>query len=116
MSIPPDHLDPLFERWRTRVPRLGAPLTADVWRRIRTAQDEERPGLFAALGAAFARPSFAAAFVTACVLAGLFFAEMRLSRLHAERNVQLARSYVRLIDPLLNNRLPGEVSAAAPHQ
>jgi hypothetical protein len=30
---------------------------------------------------------------------GLFLAEARLSRLQAERNVQMARQYLRLIDP-----------------
>ncbi len=116
MHSPPDHLDPLLERWRALAPKLETPLTPDVWRRIRTARGEERPGLLAALGAAFARPSFAVAFVTACVLAGLFVAELRVSRLQAERNVQLARSYVRLIDPLLNNLPSGGITVAAPHQ
>lgn len=116
MHSPPDHLDPLLERWRALAPKLETPLAPDVWRRIRTAQGEERPGLLAALGAAFARPSFAVAFVTACVLAGLFVAELRVSRLQAERNVQLARSYVRLIDPLLNNLPSGGITVAAPHQ
>lgn len=50
---------------------------------------------------AFARPSFAAAFVIACVLLGLFLAEARLSRLQVERNTDLAKRYLRLIDPLL---------------
>jgi hypothetical protein len=116
MRTPPDPLDPLLERWRTLAPKLETPLAPDVWRQIRTARGEERPGLLAALAAAFARPSFAAAFVTACVLAGLFFAEMRVSQLQAARNVQLARSYVRLIDPLLNNVPPGAIAAAAPRQ
>jgi len=116
MRSPPDHLDPLLERWRALAPKLETPLAPDVWRRIRTAQGAERPCLLAALAAAFARPSFAAAFVTACVLAGLFVAELRVSRLQAERNVQLARSYVRLIDPLLNKLPPGAIAAAASHQ
>lgn len=51
---------------------------------------------------AFARPSFAAAFVIACVLLGLFLAEARLSRLQVERNTDLAKRYLRLIDPLLS--------------
>lgn len=53
--------------------------------------------------AGFAQPAFAFVFVTACVLLGLLLAEIRLSRLQADRNMQLARSYVRLIDPLLEN-------------
>jgi hypothetical protein len=36
------------------------------------------------------------------MLLGLFLAEVRLSRLHAERSVQLAQSYLRLIDPLID--------------
>jgi hypothetical protein len=53
------------------------------------------------LDLAFARASFATAFVIACALLGLFLAEMRVSRLHRERDHQLAESYLRLIDPLL---------------
>ncbi len=53
------------------------------------------------LDAAFARPSFASAFVAACVLLGLFLAEARLTRIHAAQGAQLARSYLQLIDPLL---------------
>ena len=52
--------------------------------------------------AAFARPSFVVAFIAACMLLGLFLAEVRLSRLHAERGVQIAQSYLRLIDPLMD--------------
>jgi hypothetical protein len=36
------------------------------------------------------------------MLLGLFLAEVRLSRLHAERGVQIAQSYLRLIDPLMD--------------
>ena len=50
----------------------------------------------------FSRPSFAVAFVAACMLLGLFLAEVRLSRLQAERSAQLAQSYLRLIDPLMD--------------
>jgi hypothetical protein len=36
------------------------------------------------------------------MLLGLFLAEMRLARLHAERGAQIAHSYLRLIDPLID--------------
>lgn len=62
----------------------------------------ERPGLLARLDAVFSRPSFAIAFVAACMLLGLFLAEVRLSRLQAARSAQLAESYLRLIDPLID--------------
>ena len=51
--------------------------------------------------AGYHRASFAAAFVVACALLGLFLAELRVSRLHRDRDHQLAESYLRLIDPLL---------------
>jgi len=51
--------------------------------------------------AAFARPSFAAAFIAACVLLGLFLAEVRSSRLQSKYGAQLAQNYLHLIDPLL---------------
>ncbi len=47
-----------------------------------------------------ARPAFAAAFVAACLLLGLFLAEIRLTRLQAERTAALEQSYLRLVDPL----------------
>ena len=37
------------------------------------------------------------------MLLGLFLAEMRLSRLQAARGVQIAQSYLRLIDPLMED-------------
>ncbi len=116
MSLPPDHLDPLFDRWRAEAPRLAAPLAPEVWRRIRAGRDGREPRGLAAFAAAFARPSFAIAFVSACVLGGLFFAELRVSRLQAERNTQLARSYVRLIDPLLNSLPPAGAKVGTSHR
>ena len=116
MQSPNDPLDPLLERWRDATPAPPGPLAAEVWRRIAAAESPERPGLLARIEAAFARPSFAFTFVTACVLLGLFVAEVRLSRLQAERNTQLARSYLHLIDPLLEG--DGVVSrevAPTPH-
>ena len=107
MQDTPDSLQPLLERWRAVVPPLDAPIAPEVWRRIRAAQrPEARADWRARLEAVFAQPAFAGAFVTACVLLGLFLAEMRVSQLQADRNAQLARSYVRLIDPLLENPRP----------
>lgn len=89
------------------MPPLRGSVAPEVWRRIREADSAGRtsPGRFR-LEMAFARPSFAAAFVTACILAGLFLAEMRLTRLEVTRNAQLARSYLRLIDPLIAGAPP----------
>jgi hypothetical protein len=56
----------------------------------------------------FLRPAFAAVFVAACVLLGLFLAEVRVSRLHHDRDAQLLDSYRRLIDPLLTAVPPPE--------
>lgn len=96
-----DPLDPLLDRWN-RVPSAPHRLEAEVWRRIAVEEsDEQRPSLWDRIDAVFRRPSFACAFVVACMLAGLFVAEARLSRLHDERSAQIARSYLRLIDPLL---------------
>lgn len=114
MPTPRDPLDPLLERWRDAPPAPPGPLASEVWRRIAAATPPARPGLLAQIEAAFGRPSFAVAFLTVCVLAGLFAAEVRISRLQAERNTQLARSYLHLIDPLLEGVASSEVKGA-PH-
>lgn len=92
-----DPLDSLLERWRGAAPPMGASVAPEVWQRIAAA----RPRWWERMELAMARPSFAAAFVIACVLLGLFLAEARISRLQSERSAQLAESYLRLIDPLL---------------
>ena len=100
MHPPPDPLDSLLDRWK-QTPEPPPYLTAEVWRRIAVLDSRaEPPGFLARLDAVFARPSFAITFVAACMLLGLFLAEVRLSRLEAERSAQLAQSYLRLIDPL----------------
>lgn len=105
MSIPPDEPDPLhrlLDRWGETTPPPPGQLSAEVWRRI--AHDRTStaaPGWMDRLHAIFARPSFTAAFVAACVLLGLFLAELRSSRRQAEYGAQLAQGYLRLIDPLL---------------
>lgn len=102
---PRDSLDDLLDRWQ--LPPAGVP---DLRGAIRTAiaatPTATRPPWWRSLEAAFARPSFAAAFIAACVLLGLFLAEARVARLHAEHGAEIARSYLQLIDPLLD---------AAPH-
>lgn len=97
---PPDPLDPLLGRLS---PPRTAPIGKEVWSRI-AGNDREarsRSGLWAAIESVFRQPAFALAFVVACGLLGLLLAEMRVSRTHAERDVQLVRSYMQLIDPLL---------------
>jgi hypothetical protein len=102
MHPPSDPLDTLLDRLR-ETPEPPPHLKKEVWRRIAVVESEaERSGLWARIEAAFAVPSFSVAFVAVCMLLGLFLAEVRLSRLHAERSVQLAQSYLRLIDPLID--------------
>lgn len=97
MTPPGDPLDPLLDRLGPE-PELPAGLAQKVARRI--AQRRRRLSWIARMDAAFARPSFAAAFVAACTLLGLFLAEARLSRMHAEQANQVARDYLQLVDPL----------------
>ena len=89
-SVPPDPLDPLLDRWGQ--PPVFRPLAADLRARLTPAPVGET---------IFLRPAFAAVFIAACVLLGLFLAEVRVSRLHQDRDAQLLDSYRRLIDPLL---------------
>lgn len=101
-STPPDPLDPLLDRW-SATPEPSPRLAAEVWQRIAAHEAATRtaPRWLAAVDAWFARPSFAVLFLVSCALLGLFFAEVRVSRLQRERNAELARSYLQLIDPLL---------------
>jgi len=113
MPPPRDPLEHLLEYWRDAPPPAG-PVGPEVWRRIAAAKTwKERPDWLVQLEAVFARPSFAFVFVTACVLLGLFLAEARLSRLQAEQNVEMARQYLRLIDPAFAETQP-RGSPAAP--
>jgi hypothetical protein len=100
MSPPDDPLDSLLERWRSAPPRAPS-VAPEVRRRLAAAP---APGFFERLAADIARPAFAITFVAACALLGLFLAEVRISRLQAARNRQLAESYVRLIDPTYSGR------------
>jgi hypothetical protein len=105
----PDPLEPLLERWEQETPPQPRSVAPDVWQRIEnTARVRRTPvsGWLASLHAAFARPSFAAAFVAACMLLGLFLAEVRGSRWQSEQGARLVQSYLRLIDPLLGETDP----------
>jgi len=105
MPTPPDPLDPLLQHWGKPPPLT--PLSAEVWRRIAAAEAATAaPGWRQAVVTAFSRPSFAVAFVAACMLLGMFLAEVRISHLHHDRDVQLLQSYLRLIDPLVSNPTP----------
>jgi hypothetical protein len=95
-----DPLDELLDR-ADNVPEIPPHLAARVQRRIAERDVACAGGWLARVDAVFARPSFATVFVTACMLLGLFLAEARLTRIHAERGAQIARSYLQLIDPLI---------------
>lgn len=102
-----DPLDKLLDGWKQ--PPLPPPhLRAEVWRRIAVAEPVDEGSIWKRLDAVFARPSFAVAFVAAFMLAGLFVAEVRLSKLHAERSAALAQSYLKLIDPLITDNQAGD--------
>ena len=104
---PSDSLEPMLARWGQGGPRLPGSVAPEVWRRI--AEGERRraaPGWGERVHAAFARPSFATAFCAACMLLGLFLAELRSSRLRTEDNARVAQNYLRTIDPLFAESAP----------
>jgi hypothetical protein len=100
MNFPVDPLDELLNRCQP-APEPPAQLAAKIRRRFAERRTLAGPAWPDRLDAVFARPSFAAAFITACMLLGLFLAERRVSRMHEAQGVQIARSYLQLIDPLL---------------
>lgn len=104
----PDPLDPVFDRWRASAPEPSDQLESTVWRRLAAAAPPvpARVGLLAGIEAMFARTSFKAAFVTACVLLGLFLAETRVSRLQTKRSGEFVLSYLRQIDPQFDAAVP----------
>lgn len=108
MPPPIDPLDAALEELRS-TPLAPPSLRREIWQRIAAAEsaDAEPAGWFDRISTAFARPSFAIAFVAACMLLGLFLAEVRVTRTESERSRQIAQSYLALIDPLLtSNRSP----------
>lgn len=88
-----DPLDPLLDRWGTSP--VVHPLAGEVRRRLGAADARRTPASI------FSRPAFAAVFAAACILLGLFLAELRVTEQHRQRDAQLLESYRRLIDPLL---------------
>jgi hypothetical protein len=112
MKPPPDDpLDRLLDQWSTN-PDPSPRLRADIWQRIAT---NERSARFDNSGwTTFAlwleRPAFAMTFVAACALAGVVLAELRIGQIQRERNAQLARSYLELIDPLVTESEPTQRS------
>jgi len=101
MKTPPDPLDPLLDRW-SETPEPSPRLAANIWQQIATHEQAGPISWRQSIEAWFGRPMFAVGFITACALLGLFVAELRVSQLQRERNAQLARSYLLLIDPLFN--------------
>jgi len=103
MPSQPDPLDPLLDHW-SKTPDPSPRLASEVWRRIALAEKDEAEaqGFWGGLEAWFSRPPFAVMFVASCALLGLFLAEVRVNHQQRERSTQLARSYLQLIDPLLN--------------
>lgn len=100
-----DPLDDLLDRWHPPA-NIVPDLKPEVRREIAALRTISRDSWLTRLETAFARPSFAITFVAACVLLGLFLAEARVSRLHAEYGAQIARNYVQLIDPLIDTAGP----------
>jgi len=103
MNSPQDPLDAMLDTLHASTPAQPESVQQEVWRRIahgdQTASDACVPW-WHRLEAAFSRPAFAATFVAACLLLGLFLAEVRLTRAQAERTAALEQSYLRLVDPL----------------
>ncbi len=110
MNLPVDPLDELLNRLPP-APEPPAELAAKIHRHLAAQSAAVPSSWLLRLDVVFGRPSFAAAFIAACVLLGLFLAEARLSRWHAARGAEMARSYVQLIDPLLD---PAPPAAATP--
>lgn len=100
MSPPTDPLD-LLEELRSPPP-VPPGMRREVWQRIAASETSltESPAWSARLVAAFTRPSFALAFVAACMCLGLFLAEWRVAQAEVARSHQIAQSYLALIDPL----------------
>jgi hypothetical protein len=114
MNDPNDPLEPLMERWARATPPQPESVAAEVWRRIAHGEDRRTAWTcFRDFEALCARPVFAVTFVAACVGFGLFLAEIRLSRAHAERSAHLERSYLELVDPLLAARAEAANDLAA---
>ncbi len=105
MNSTPDPLESALEALRLATPPQPESVQREVWRRIahgeQAGQSIDLPW-WRRLESAFTHPAFATAFVAACLLLGLFLAEVRLTHLERERTAALEQSYLQLIDPLLN--------------
>lgn len=96
---PQDPLDALLDRRGSAPPPENIDRT--VWRRIALLESAEPPRAGALIETWFARWPFATLFLVSCALVGLFLAEVRVNQRERERSEQLARSYLVLINPLL---------------
>jgi hypothetical protein len=97
---PKDPLDDLLDRWIPACP-AASDLQQDVWRRIANAQGPVGgSGLLAQLGAWFRRPAFSFLFAAACALGMLVLVAWHEAWLQRQVNVELARQYMRIIDPV----------------
>lgn len=101
MKPPPDPLDSLLDLW-SNVPEPPVRLNAEIWQKIATQAGAEPVNWGGLLEGWFGRPVFAVGFVATCALVGLLAAEVQVSHQQRQRNAELARSYLLLIDPLLS--------------
>lgn len=109
----PDSLERLFTAWKDEVTPSVPSVATDVRRRLRVLDEKRRPRFrLTQIEAAFSRPSFATAFITACVLLGLFLAEVRITYRENDRAARIEQNYLRLIDPLLVDPTPTPTNAA----
>jgi hypothetical protein len=97
---PKDPLDDLLDRWNPACCDAFG-MQQDVWRRIADAQIvAARAGFLVQLGAWFRRPAFSFLFAAACALGVLAFVEWHEAWLQRQVNAELARQYLRVIDPV----------------
>lgn len=105
MSSSPEPLEVLLDRW-SETPPPSPHLTADVWRRI--AHTEEKSPATAAREAGrgsaawFMRRPVVFTALAACLLLAWLGLEWRASLRYQAQRVELARGYLRVIDPLLS--------------
>ncbi len=106
MSPPPDPLDTILDTLRES-PAIRPSFRAEVWARISTQASTTRGYRFLEL---WSGRWLAAGFVAACIACGVLLAEHRIAREQVERNREIARNYLILIDPLLQSqdRSPSE--------
>lgn len=99
-SDQPDPLDELLARHQDTPPL--ADLRAEVWHRVSLTEDSaDETGILPVINGWFARWPFAALFIASCALVGGLWAEVHANRIERQRNAEVVRSYLVLIDPLL---------------